>query len=67
MAYNIFKRGRNLRTGKNLIYVCTVYAKDSVEAMRQYCGKNYDNNFVAMRGDWTGNASYKIAGNLNFA
>lgn len=67
MAYNIFKRNRTLHSGTRLTYVCTVYASDAVAAMRQYCGKSYDNNLVAMKSDWQGNGRYKIAGNLNFA
>lgn len=69
MAYNIFKRGARLRTGNKLVYVCTIYAKDAVEAMRQFCGQPQNCQFVAMEGSWNGNSRYKIAGNrnINFA
>lgn len=67
MAYNIFRRGAKLRTGNRLIYVCTIYAKDSVDAMKQFCGQAQNCEFVAMAGSWQGNGRYKIAGNLNFA
>lgn len=58
-TYNIFRRmngyGGNART---LVFVESVVAKDSFDAMKRFCGEASNANFVAMHSNWNCKSYY---------
>lgn len=63
--YNIFRRSPSrFGSGRDLIFIKSVMAKDSVDALEKFCGQRSSQTFVAVKNGWNGNSSYRIK-NLN--
>ena len=44
--YNIFRRGVQTRQSQRLTFVCSVMAKDAVDAMLKFCGQKSNCTFM---------------------
>lgn len=59
--YNIFRRSRSCTgRGRDLVFIKSVMAKDSVDALERFCGEKSSQTFIAVRAGWNGNSSFKV-------